>query len=64
MLKEIAALEDLIQDKVLIIDERRIQMYDHTLKERYDISVLKDLESKKDIQELRKKIIEINTIYG
>lgn len=61
---EIAALEDLIQDKVLIIDERRIQMYDHTLKERYDISVLKDLESKKDIQELRKKIIEINTIYG
>ena len=54
---ETAALEDLVQTKVLIIDERKIQLYDHKADKRSDLVALKELTSEKTVQELRSMII-------
>lgn len=56
---EAAALEDLVQNRVLIIDERRIQMYDHENNTRTNIAELADIKTKKDVQSLRNRISEM-----
>ena len=49
----------LIQTKVLIIDEREIQIYDHVSEQRFELAKLKDIRTLNDIQTLRNDIIEM-----
>lgn len=56
---EYAVNEDLIQTRVLIVDERRIQIYKDETGLRYDVIKLEEIKSKRDVKKLRETIISL-----